>query len=182
MSVPSRSKRKRFFIAVEGESEQSFVRWLQLLLTEKNLPVHLDTHPLGGGGFESMLRKALQANSRGRIKGTYVAQFLIVDEDRANNGDWPLTKLRAEATGYNISLIVQRTNHEALLYRLISGRVNDVLSANRVQSALRHYWLDYEKPATANQLRTRLDLKKLQQVAAIDNDLTTLLQGIGLLT
>jgi hypothetical protein len=51
MAARSIIRRARFFLAVEGESEQSFVRWLQLLSDEK-VPVHLDSYPLGGGGFK----------------------------------------------------------------------------------------------------------------------------------
>ena len=35
-------KRARFFVAVEGESEQSFVKWLQSLSEEKNLHIELN--------------------------------------------------------------------------------------------------------------------------------------------
>jgi hypothetical protein len=56
-------KRARFFAAVEGESEQSFVAWLQML-SQKDLHIHLDTVLLGGGGFKSMLDTAVQQHKR----------------------------------------------------------------------------------------------------------------------
>ena len=40
-------KRVRFFVAVEGESEQSFLVWLQVL-AQKELHIHLDDVLLGG--------------------------------------------------------------------------------------------------------------------------------------
>lgn len=83
-------KRARFFVAVEGESEQSFVAWLQVL-SEKELHVHLDGVLLGGGGFKSMLNKAVQQDRRRRkISGAYKDRFLIVDADRARQGDWSI--------------------------------------------------------------------------------------------
>ena len=50
--------RKRFFLAVEGESEQSFAKWIQELADEKDLNVHLQCDVLSGGGYSSMLRDA----------------------------------------------------------------------------------------------------------------------------
>ena len=51
-------QRQRIFIAAEGESEQSFVKWLQQLSDEKELHVHLDCLALNGGGYKPMLEKA----------------------------------------------------------------------------------------------------------------------------
>lgn len=48
-------QRTRYFLAVEGESEQSFIKWLQNLADQNGLHVHLDCQPLGGGGYEMML-------------------------------------------------------------------------------------------------------------------------------
>ena len=83
-------KRARFFIAVEGESEQSFVTWLQVL-SQGKLHVHLDGVPLGGGGFKSMLEKAVRLlQRRCKIAGAYQDCFLLVDGDRADQGDWSI--------------------------------------------------------------------------------------------
>jgi hypothetical protein len=87
MAVPNIQKRRRFFLAVEGESEQAFVIWLQRL-SDTELHVHLDSYPLGGGGFKSMLEKAVYLHDRNRkTKGAYKNRFLIVDGDRAARGD-----------------------------------------------------------------------------------------------
>ncbi|MFN7097214.1 MAG: hypothetical protein ACK4PR_06620 [Gammaproteobacteria bacterium] len=54
------SLRKRFFLAVEGDGEQSFVKWLQELSEQKKLHIHLDCQPLSGGGYSSMLRNTIR--------------------------------------------------------------------------------------------------------------------------
>ena len=63
MAAQTIKKRARFFVAVEGESEQSFLVWLQVL-AQKELHIHLDNVLLGGGGFKSMLEKARQQHAR----------------------------------------------------------------------------------------------------------------------
>lgn len=119
-SIP---KRTRFFFAVEGESEQSFIKWLQGLTDERGLSVHLHSRPLGGGGYGSMLKQADVYRERGLSNGRYKGSFLLVDEDRATSGDdWSIEKLRQKAFGLNISLCCQRPNFEALLLRMMPGK------------------------------------------------------------
>src|SRR5580700_6553926 len=103
--------RARFFVAVEGESEQSFVKWVQSLSLQKELHIHLDGVLLGGGGFKSMLQKAIRYHKRHcRIAGAYQDRLLVVDSDRAQQGDWPIEKLRREAGKHRITVCVQRPN------------------------------------------------------------------------
>src|SRR5438874_1794305 len=104
--------RARFFIAVEGESEQSFVTWLQVL-SQTDLHIHLDSVPLGGGGFKSMLENAVRQHKRRcKTSGAYKARFLIVDKDRSEQGDWSIEKLRREAAKHKITVCVQSPNLE----------------------------------------------------------------------
>ncbi len=57
------------------------------MLSEKELRIHLDAVPLGGGGFKSMLQKAVRLHERRRrTAGAYDDRFLIVDGDRAEQG------------------------------------------------------------------------------------------------
>jgi bisphosphoglycerate-dependent phosphoglycerate mutase len=53
-------QRKRIFIAAEGESEQSFVKWLQQLSDQQRLHIHLDCQTLEGGGYKTMLERAVR--------------------------------------------------------------------------------------------------------------------------
>jgi hypothetical protein len=102
--------RARFFVAVEGDSEQSFIAWLQTL-SQKDLHIHLDAVVLGGGGFQSMLKKAIRMQKRGARIGGYKHRFLIVDGDRAKHGDWSIETLRRQAAKHKIIVCVQNPNH-----------------------------------------------------------------------
>lgn len=168
-------------MAVEGESEQAFVVWLQRLASELQLPVHLDGHLLGGGGFSSMIEKAVQKHERqAKNKGAYKAQFLIVDEDRAMDGDWTAARLREVAAENKMMLFLQRPKHEGLLYRLHDSRQNEIPTAAAAETRLKALWPTYQKPLNANALYRRFTLTDLRRLATADGDLDNLLKIIGI--
>ena len=174
-------RRARFFVAVEGESEQSFVAWLQVL-SEKDLHIHLDVALLGGGGFKSMLDKAIQQHRRQcKNSGAYRDRFLIVDGDRAEQGDWSIEKLRREAAKNKIIVCVQNPNHEGLLLRMVPGMERNVPDAAASETKLKTRWPNYQKPVNAHSLGRQFSLADLLRVANVDNDLEVLLKRIGLM-
>lgn len=172
--------RKRFFLAVEGESEQSLVRWLQTL-SEKELHVHLDAVPLGGGGFKSMLNKAVRLHKRHCRIGVYQERFLIIDRDREERGDWSIEELRHEADKHNFIVCVQNPNHEGLLLRMMPGLEHEIPDTASVNARLRARWSIYAKPMNAQALGRRFSLDDLLRVARVDTDLASLLKKIGLM-
>lgn len=178
MSAPT--IRIRFFLAVEGESEQSLVRWMQSL-SEKYLHIHLDAVPLGGGGFKSMLEKAVRLHKRHCRIGVYQDRFLIVDRDRAEHGDWSIDELRREGGKHKFIVCVQNPNHEGLLLRMMPGLEHEIPDATSAKARLRSRWANYEKPMNAQALGRQFSLDDLLRVARVDTDLATLLKTIGLM-
>jgi hypothetical protein len=173
--------RARYFVAVEGESEQSFVKWLQVL-SEKDLHIHLDGVPLGGGGFKSMLQKAARLHKRRcRTESAYQDRFLVVDRDRAEQGDWSIEKLRSEAAKHKITVCVQNPNHEGLLLRMMPGMEDEMPDAASAEPRLKSRWPSYQKPVNAHALGRQFSLEDLLRVARVDSDLGTLLKKIGLM-
>jgi hypothetical protein len=171
--------RSRFFVAVEGESEQSFVTWLQVL-SEQELHIHLDVVLLGGGGFKSMLQKAVRLHKRRSRRGIYQDRFLILDGDRAEQGDWTIEKLRREAAQKKIIVCVQNPNHEGLLLRMMPDMEREIPDAASVEARLKNQWPAYQKPMNARALGRQFLLDDLLRVANLDSDLKTLLKKIGL--
>ena len=57
-------QRTRHFFAVEGEGEQSFIKWIQELSDQNELHVHLDCEVLKGGGYKTMLKGAIRCQKR----------------------------------------------------------------------------------------------------------------------
>ena len=181
MPVQIIKRRTRFFLAVEGESEQAFVAWLQTL-SENGLHIHLDSYPLGGGGFKSMLEKAVHLHDRHRkAKGAYRDRFLIIDADRTAYGDWSIDKLKQEATKHAINVCVQRPNHEGLLLRMMRGMETETPDTTAVQAKLKLRWPNYQRPVNAQTLGRRFSLGDLLRMANVDADFGILLKKIGLM-
>jgi hypothetical protein len=174
-------KRTRFFLAGEGESEQSFIRWLQLL-SDGSLSVHLDSYTLGGGGYRTMLEDAVNEHRRRvRSRGPYEACFLIVDGDRAGGQEWTIEELREKASKHGFTVVIQRPNYEGLLYRMSPGKERDIPSASTAQTKLRTFWETYKKPVNAQMLKSHFTLDDLLRLARVDNDIESMVRTIGLL-
>ncbi len=175
--------RTRFFLAVEGESEQSFAKWIQDLAGAE-LSIHLDVHVLGGGGFTSMLEKAKYTHAKkAAAHGPYKKRILLLDSDRADradNPDWPEEKLRKAVSASGFILCLQRPNHEGILLRLNPGaetrRCADAASAEKL---LKQHWPGYKKPTDARELRGRFTRDDLIRAGRHDPDLGALLAAIG---
>jgi len=181
MAAPTIQKRARFFVAVEGESEQSFLAWLGVL-AQKELYIHLEGALLGGGGFKSMLAKAVQQHARRcKIAGAYKARFLIVDADRAQQGDWSIEKLKREAEKHKFAVCVQSPNHEGLLLRMMPGMEREIPEAALSETKLKMRWPNYQKPMNAHALGRQFSLDDLLRVARMDTDLGHFLKTIGLM-
>ena len=75
-------QRKVIYCAVEGEGEQAFIKFLQILANKNGLHIHLDPEILNGGGYESMLANADRHRAK-RNRSRAKASILLVDSDRA---------------------------------------------------------------------------------------------------
>lgn len=175
-------QRKRIYIAVEGEGEQAFIKFLQHLSDQNGLHIHLDCVPLSGGGYKSMLKKAIHNRSR-RERNTAKDSILLVDGDRADKSDdgWTLEKLLSEATKKKFTVCLQNPNQEGLLLRMIPGNERLQPHATTAHKLLQKEWDDYQKPTDAHTLKSKFSLEDLLRAARVDEELKRLLRIIGLL-
>jgi hypothetical protein len=139
--------RIRFLLAVEGDGEQSFIKWLGELSDAEGLNTHLDCRPLDGGGYKSMLVNAVLYRKRqNETKGKPKASILLVDGDRAVRDDgWTIAQLREAAHREGFQVCVQSPNQEGLLLRMLPRNerlLPDALSAKRQLQVL---WPNYDK-------------------------------------
>lgn len=174
-------QRTRFFFSVEGEGEQSVVKWFQELSDKNGLHVHLDCEVLKGGGYKTMLEKTIhyrQRKDRCRAKSS----ILLVDGDRAEGHDgWSLDRLGQEASKHKIIVCVQNPNLEGLMLRLMPGKESLQPDRANVQALLHNVWPNYKKPADARTLAGKFTLADLLRVAKVDSELNKLLSIIGLI-
>ena len=174
--------RTRYLLAVEGESEQSFVKWVQDLADDADLNVHLQCRVLSGGGYSSMLREAANFKKRDENqKGAFKQAFLLADEDRARqpHPDWSIVRLRREAASKGLILCGQKPKFEGLLLRMLPGRERIVLDAANVDAQLRVLLPGYKKPTDAQSLARMFTLDDLMRVAGVEPDLMRVLSTIG---
>jgi hypothetical protein len=174
-------ERDRFFISGEGESEQSFIKFLGMLCEQQGMHLHLDCQVLGGGGYQVQLENTIFYRARNdRVSAK--ATLLIVDSDRSERGDdsWTIEQLKHEASKENIVVCVQQPNFEGLLVRLLSAKTSAHISVSSGKSQLARLWPDYDKPASARMLVGKLTLADLLRVAKMDSELGKLLSIIGL--
>lgn len=176
-------QRMVFFIAVEGDSERSFIKWIQELCDSYGLHVHLDCVSLNGGGYKAMLDQAIaERKKRESRKSKAAYSILIVDSDRAMLGDdpWTQDKLREESLKYNMTTYFQNPNLEGILLRMFPSKANIKPNARDAKKLLAVVWSDYKKGADAQMLRSKFTLNDLLCAAKMDDELNVFLQTIGL--
>ncbi len=175
-------QRTPHFFSVEGEGEQSVIKWMQELSDQNGLHVHLDCEVLKGGGYKTMLEGAIRYRKR-KERQKAKSSILLVDGDRAERDDgWSLAKLQQEAAKHKFTVCVQKPNLEGLLLRLMPGKESLQPDRSNVQAQLRSAWPSYKKPADARMLSEKFTLADLIRVARVDNELKRLLSVIGLYT
>lgn len=175
------NQRTRYFIPAEGEGEQSFIKWIQQITDQNGLHVHLDCQPLGGGGYEALLKNAIRyrkLKERHKAKST----ILLLDKDRADGGHdgWTITQLRETATKHKIDLCLQVPNLEGLFLRMFPGNERLQPDATNAKKLLRSIWPEYKKPTDAQSLAKKFTFTDLKRAAKYDEELTKLLETIGL--
>lgn len=175
--------RTRIYLAVEGDGEQSFVKLLQNFADQNNLFVHLDCKVLGGGGYKTMFREALQHRQRtNKLKNKAKSSILLVDGDRHERKEdgWSLAKLKQEAKKSDFQVCVQQPNQEGLLFRMLPGNETKKPSIANIHKLLLKQWPSYKKPIDFCVLVSKFRLDDLLRAAEVDSDLDNLLSTIGL--
>jgi len=176
-------QRKRIYFAVEGEGEQSFIKFLQQISDQNNIHVHLDCEVLSGGGYKAMLDRAIIYRSRkDKYKGKAKESILIVDTDRADKKDdaWSLEQLITEANKNDFTVCLQKPNLEGVLLRMLPGKEQLSPNASSAHKQLIKEWQHYQKPADSRTLMNKFSFEDLKRAAKSDTHLMNLLIKIGL--
>ena len=174
-------RRKRIFVAAEGDSERALARWLQALCDEQGHHLYLDVVVVGGGDTRTIVefavdRRRRHANSKGPDKGALV--FLDADrlaQDCAAGRDPETVEGRER-----LQLIYLTPNLEGLLVRLDNRRETQFVAADDAERHLQGLWPEYRKPMRAEALGRRFELADLRRAAAYDPHLRCALILLGL--
>lgn len=182
---PHIPQRRLVYIGCEGASEVSYARFLQDLLREAGLSVHLVVQELGPGAGDPLARIELAVRRLADLRRTRIApvdRFVLLDADQAQRDQKRAERAQRIAADNDIVIVWQRPCFEAVLLRHLEGRAGhrppDTPGAGR---ALERDWPDYEKPMSRTDLARRLDLAAALRAAAVEPELGVMLRCIGLL-
>lgn len=176
-------KRKRIFVAAEGEGDRALARWFQELCDERGLNLHLHIVVAGGGDTRRVVEYAV--DQRRRHNETRVRDrgaLVLLDADRLLNDRAAGRDPETVPGRGDLRLVYLTPNLEGLLFRLHPGREARFVAPQDAERRLQELWPDYRKPASAASLRRRFNLNDLLRAASCDLDLHAALTFLGLLS
>lgn len=176
-------QRKPIFIGCEGESEQGYAGYLQDLIHEAGLHVHLNIEVLKAGDPLARLELAVRKLEQLRkTRGNFADRFVFLDTDQLALSVDRAHRARQLATQHGIRVIWQNPCFEAVLLRHFIGRATHRPPTNQLaKNALLQEWPQYLKPMSRAELAMKLSLDAVTRAAGVEDDLTALLRCIGLM-
>ncbi len=177
--------RRPVYIGCEGASEAGYAAFLQDLVRDAKLAVHLHVDELGPGAGDPLSRiemAVLRLKLLQRRHGAPSERFALLDSDQAERDLLRAEKARKLAADNGIMIVWQRPCFEAMLLRHLAGKASnrppDTPGAVR---ALEKEWPEYRKPMTRANLARRIDRDAVMRAAVVEAELETLLRCIGML-
>ena len=141
--------RRPVYIGCEGASEAGYVGFLQDLIRNANLPVHLHVDELGPGTGDPLSRiemAVLRLKQLERKRGAPKERFALLDTDQAERDPQRAERAIRLAADNDITIVWQSPCFEAVLLRHLEGKAGrrppDTPGAIR---ALEREWSDYTK-------------------------------------
>lgn len=183
--APHIEQRRPVFIGCEGASEASYASFLQDLLRNQGLPVHLVIRELGPGAGDPLSRIERAVRILAQLRRTRSApteRFALLDSDQAAADPQRADRAKRIANDHNITIVWQRPCFEAVLLRHLPNRATrqppDSPEATRT---LEREWPGYQKPMTRAALSLRINHAAVLQAASVEPELSALLRCLGLI-
>lgn len=178
-----RPQRKPIFVGCEGESEQSYVGFIQDLIDAAELPIHLNIEPLRAGDPLARVEYALSRLARLRkSRSAFAQKFVLLDTDQLSMAPQRAAQARSLAANNDISIVWQEPCFEAVLLRHFDGMSARRPPTSRLsETALKRVWPSYDKPMSRAQLGQMLDQQSVVRAANVEPNLLFFLSSIGLL-
>ena len=180
---PTILQRKPIFIGCEGESEQGYAGFLQDLINDADLPVHLVAEVLRAGDPLTRIELAVKKLDRARRTRVDITdRFVFLDTDQLALSADRANRARQLAAANNITVIWQEPCFEAVLLRHFAGKTGHRPITNpATEAVLRHEWPQYEKPMSRAELARKIDQAAVMRAAGVEENLAALLRCIGLM-
>jgi hypothetical protein len=182
---PHIPQRRPVYIGCEGASEVGYCGFLQDLIRDAAIPVHLLIEELGPGAGDplSRIEMAVRRLDELRKKRTAPAErFALLDFDQAERDPQRADRARQIAADNDIVILWQRPCFEAMLLRHLEGRTaNRPPDTQMAGKVLLKEWPEYEKPMMRVALARRIDRAAVLRAAGVEPELEVLLRCVRLL-
>lgn len=175
-------KRPRFYVGCEGQSEVSYIAWVQDLCEDEEVRITVERDDLSSGDPLSRVREAIRRIEQKEAgKEPFKACFILLDSDQAE-ADQQRANLAAQlAADSGIGLVWQRPCHEGFLLRHFAGHENALPATSALaEQALRNAWPNYAKPMDKRDLSRRLSKQDVVRAASNDAAFAGLLSAFGM--
>jgi hypothetical protein len=179
-------RRKRFFIACEGESEQGYAALLQKFANDAGQSIHIVAKVMIKAGDPLAMTERAAATIRleeGGSKPTFVGRFLLFDTDLIGKNPGRDGQMIDAADKAKLTLIRQNICFESFLLRHFDGHENDDPATNlEALNRLKGVWPEYRKGTSAQDLAKQIQLEDTQKASKspLNSDFAALLTAIGL--
>ena len=169
------------YVACEGKSEAGYIRWLNRMADDQDVPVALTAHDMKGGAPAAIADRATRF-LRGSIGGprTYRGKYLFLDSDLAVNSRQELDRAVQIAERHSFGVVWQQICHECFLLKHFSQTERlSPSTADACSRALLGVWPAYRKGLDATEYERQLSLEHLARARGNLPDLDAFLNDIG---
>ena len=179
--LAARNKRKRVFVACEGESERGYAGFLLDAAEEKGLALHFDMQICPGGDHLAVVQRAVDTiNRRAQRHGRFWKKTIFLDSDRRHENAERTNQADRIIVQYGLLPIWSTPCLEALILRHFPGRENaEPPTSDIALQELRRHWIEYEKPMSRSALRAKFNIAHVRRAAGTNSDLFRFLKEIG---
>ena len=175
-------QRTNFFLACEGESEYSYVKFLDSLADKHSRKrVHLDPFVINGGGNPNRILEQSEEKYESKLRnkiGGYKKKLILMDSDiyqrcSSNIRNEFVRQLNAKKFG----VIWQKPDHEGFLIRHFSNSVTPRLGHTVDQ--LQKFWPNYHKNMPVEDIEKKLDINCVKLASNSVPEFKKFLKAIG---
>lgn len=161
--------RRPVYIGCEGASEVGYTGFLQDLIRDAKLPVHLHIDELGPGTGDPLSRiemAVIRLKQLQKKRSAPADRFALLDFDQAERDAQRAERATKLATDNSITILWQRPCFEAVLLRHLAGKTgNRPPDTPGAIKALEKEWAGYSKPMTRANLAQRIDYEAVLRAA-----------------
>ena len=177
----TRTKRKRVFVACEGESERGYAGFLLDIAEATGLSLHFDVHICAGGDPLAIVQRAVSTLKRRQQRnGGFWKKAIFLDADGRHENVERTRQADRMIEQSGLLPIWSDPCLEALILRHFPEceHLNPPTSGLALQRLFRR-WPDYDKPMPRSALRANFEITHVRRAAGTSPQLFRFLQEIG---